>query len=82
MNFVTSKNVAETTTSQKLINLDLQDSAILVSVEKVDIGYAVRNLVKQMKCSEKGKFVLKSELNNLLIVKTLLKSFLARGPQL
>lgn len=86
MRFVKSEKIAEASTSQKLINLNLQDSANLVSAEKVDVGYAVRSLMKQIKCSEKEKLVFKNEFKNLLTTmveklreKSPLKSHLARG---
>ena len=53
-------------TTQKLMNLDLQDSANLVSVEKEAVGYAAESLMKQIKCTEKEKLVFKNEFKNLL----------------
>lgn len=86
MRFVKYEKIAEASTTQKLMNLDLQDSANLVSVEKVDVGYAAESLMKQIKCSEKEKLVFKNEFKNLLTTmieklreKSPLKSHLARG---
>lgn len=86
MRFVKSEKIVEANTSQKLMNLDLQDSANLVSVEKVDIGYAAKSLLKQVKCSEKDKLSFKNEFRSFLIImleklrdKSPLQSHLARG---
>ena len=57
MRFIKYEKIAEASTTQKLMTLDLQDSANLVSVEKVDVGYAAESLMKQIKCSEKEKLV-------------------------
>lgn len=86
MRFVKSEKIIEASTFQRLINLDLQDSTNLVSIEKVDVGFAAKVLMKKAQCSEKEKLLFKNEFKNLLITmveklrqKSPLKSHLARG---
>lgn len=67
MRFVKPQLIAEANTSHKLMNLDLEDGANLIATEKADIGYAVKTLLKNSKCSEKEKLVFTNYFLNILI---------------
>jgi hypothetical protein len=83
---VRTSKLNEATTAQKVMNLDLKDSDTLLPIEKVDIGYSAKHIMKKLKCSDKEKYMLKKDFSKIVISvieklkeKSPLKSNLARG---
>lgn len=86
MRFIKPEKIREANTSQKLINLDLHLFENLAKVEKIDVGFGAKNILRQIKSSEKDKLAFRIEFRTLLITminklkeKSPLKCHLARG---
>lgn len=62
----------ETASSQNLINLNLDDKQNLLPLEKTDIGYEAKRLLKDAKCSPRDELAFKSDFQKL-IVQTVMK---------